>query len=164
MRKIIYLAIVAKLKIAKLIIQRISLWNNDLENLSPNKAFRTPAVFVEFDPIVWQQLSLGVRAADIRLLIHVVTRTLATPEDGGKYQQEALSHLDLIEGVNVALQGLSGEAFGSLTLVETIPDHSHDTLIHETLIYTTHVVDNSAATTFQSVQPKSVAVGITRKA
>ncbi len=158
MRKKIYLAIAQRLKNSGLDIPHISLWNNDLgpERLGGLKAFRTPAVFVEFDPIVWKQLSMGARDSDFRLRLHIVTSTPATPETSSKYQEQALAHLDLADRVNAVIQGFAGEGFGSMVLTGTVPDHSHDKLIHEELHYLTHVVDDSAARQLQSARPKPV--------
>ncbi len=153
MRKKIYLALVERLKTPGLGILHFSLWNKNTEQLTSQAAFRTPAAFVEFEPIVWRQLSMGARDANFRVRLHIVTQTLATPEDGNRYQEQALAHLDLADGANVAVQGLAGDGFGSFTLVETIPDHEHEQLLHEELVYTTHVIDNSAAKQFQRVRP-----------
>ena len=100
MRKAIYKAVADRLKNQKVGVKFVSLWNRNTEQLSKQKAFRLPAVFVEFEPIEWSQLSRGARAADIRVRLHVVTETLASPEEGGKYQDRALEHLDLIERID----------------------------------------------------------------
>jgi hypothetical protein len=153
MRKTIYLAIVERLKAAKLGILHFGLWNNDIERLTSLKAFRTPAVLVEFEPVEWRQRSMGARDANVRIRLHVMSKTLATPEDGGKYQAQALAHIDRAEGVNAAIQGLNGDNFNGFALVGIIPDHAHETVIHEELIYTTNVVDTSAAKQYRSVSP-----------
>ena len=114
MRKAIYKAVAERLKTAKIGIQYISLWNRNTEQLTKQKAFRMPAVFVEFEPIDWSQLSQGARSADIRVRLHVITETLASPEEGGRYQDRALEHLDLLERVSAAMQGLCGDGFKGL--------------------------------------------------
>jgi hypothetical protein len=163
MRKAIYLALSERLKASGLGILRISLWNNDLERITANTAFRTPAVFIEFEPIEWRQRSLGARDADVRVHLHIITRTSATPEKGGKYQTQALAHLDLADRINAVVQGFSGDGFNTFTLVGTIPDHEHDQLIHEDLIYATHVVDTSAMKLFVRVRPQPVVTTTIKK-
>jgi hypothetical protein len=153
MRKTIYLAIAERLRAAGVGILHTSLWNRNTEQLASGTAFRTPAVFVEFEPIEWGQLSMGARDADLRVRLHVVTRAVATPEDGGMYQLQALEHLDLAERINAAVQGFAGEGFNTFTLVGTVPDHEHDQLLHEELVYTTHVVDNSATKRYRAARP-----------
>lgn len=153
MRKTIYLALSERLKTSGLGIPHVDLWNNNLEQLTGGKAFRTPAVFVEFEPVEWHQLSMGVRAADLRLRLHIVTKTPATPEAGSKYRARSLAHIDLAESINAVVQGFAGENFSSMTLTGTVPDHNHEQLLHEELHYATHVVDDSAARKFRRTRP-----------
>lgn len=155
MRKAIYKAVAARLKTAKVGIQFTSLWNRNTEQLTKQKAFRMPAVFVEFEPIDWSQLSQGARSADIRVRLHVITETLASPEEGGRYQDRALEHLDLLERVSAAIQGLCGDGFNCFMLVESVTDHDHERVQHDEECYVTRVNDTSA------VKPRTVAVGVT---
>jgi len=154
MRKAIYKAVAERLKTAKIGIQYISLWNRNTEQLTKQKAFRMPAVFVEFEPIDWSQLSQGARSADIRVRLHVITETLATPEEGGRYQDRALEHLDLLERVSAAVAGLCGDGFNCFMLVESVTDHDHERVQHDEECYVTRATDTSA------VKPRTVAVGV----
>lgn len=154
MRKTIYKAIAARLKGAKLDIKHISLWNRNTEQLAKQKGFRLPAVFVEFEPIQWSQLQGRARSADVRVRLHIVTESLATPEDGGKYQDQALEHLDLIESISGAIQGLCGDGFNGLMLVESTTDHDHERIEQNEEVYITCATDTSA------VKPRAVAVGV----
>ncbi len=144
MRKTIYKAIAEKLRNANTGVKYISLWNQNTEYLSKQKAFRMPAVFIEFEPIGWSQLSRGARSADIRVRLHIVTETLASPEDGGKYQDRALEHFELIERIETAIQGLSGNGFNCFMLVESITDHNHEQIRHDEECYVTRATDTSA--------------------
>lgn len=154
MRKAIYKAIADRLKTAQIGVKYISLWNRNTEQLSKQKAFRLPAVFVEFEPIEWSQLLRGARSADVRVRLHIVTETLASPEDGGKYQDKALEHLDLIEQVDATVQGLSGDGFNCFMLVGSITDHDHERVQHDEECFVTRATDDSA------VRPQAVAVGV----
>lgn len=154
MRKAIYKAISERLKGAKTGVKHISLWNRNTDQLTKQKAFKLPAVFVEFEPIEWSQLGKGARSADLRVRLHIVTESLATPEEGGKYQDKALAHLDLIEGISGAIQGLAGDGFNCFMLVESITDHDHDRIEDNEECYVTRITDASA------VKPQAVAVGV----
>ena len=145
MRRTIYLAIIERLKGADLGIKHISMWNNNLDRLEKERGFKLPAVFIEFEPIQWGQLQQRVKSAPVRVRLHIVTTTLATPEDGAVYQDDALEYLDLIEAVNGAIEGLSGEGFNGFMLVESIPDHNHTEVYHNEEIFTTQVTNTSAA-------------------
>lgn len=144
MRERIYLAIIERLKAHKVGIKHFSLWNNNLTYLTKAKGFNPPALFIEFEPIYWKQLQNRSREAPLRVRLHIITKCLGTPEDGSKYQKKALEHLSLIDRVNKALTGFSGDYFNSFMLVESITDHDHEEILHNEEIFTTHVRDVSS--------------------
>lgn len=154
MRKRIYHAIAERLREAVADVRYISLWNRDTDQLTKQKAFRTPAVFVEFEPVTWSQYAQGVRSAELRVRLHIVTETLATPEHGGRYQDKALAHLELIERIGAALQGLSGEGFNGFMLVESVTDHNHGQIEDNEECYVTRITDHAGRKT------QAVALGV----
>jgi hypothetical protein len=111
-------------------------------------------VFVQFEPITWSQLAQGGRSAEVRVRLHIVTETLATPEVGGKYQDKALEHLDFLESVGAAMQSLAGDGFNCFMLVETITDHDHEQIRRDELCYVTRVTDLSG------VKPRTTVSGV----
>lgn len=155
MRNLIYKAIADRVAVAKLGFHYISLWNMNTDQLRQQKAFRMPAMFVEFETIQWTQLSQGGRSAEVRVRLHIVTDTLATPEVGGKYQDKALAHLDFLERVGAAMQGLAGDGFNGFTLVETVTDHDHEQVRRDELCYLTRVNDLSG------VKPRTTVSDVT---
>ncbi len=112
---------------------------------------------MEFEPIQWRQLQNRTREADVRIRLHIVTATLGTPEDGSKYQDRALEFLSLIQRVNTAMQGLGGEGFNAFMLVESVPDHDHEEIMHNEECFVTHVTDTSAQVA------QTIAVGVAPK-
>lgn len=143
MRKIIYLAIIERLKAAGLNIQHISLWNENITDLEQENGYGFPAVFVEFDPIKWEQRGGGVKSAPVTVRLHIVTETLADPSDGSQYQTEALEHFDTIDGIVYAVSGLAGDGFNRFQHIETIPDHNHDQIQHDVEVFTCEAKDFS---------------------
>lgn len=142
MRKIIYNAIFEKLTNARLGIQHISLWNNNIEQLSAQNDFSRPAVFIEFKPILWSQLGAGVRSADLQVKLHIVTE--AYPSEAGEtHPDKALEHLNFVENVSKVIQGLSGENFNCFTLIESLTDHKHHQLSDDQECYVTRLTDTS---------------------
>lgn len=157
MRNQIYKAIADRAAAAKLGFRYISLWNQNTEQLRQQKAFRTPALFVEFELIAWSQLGIGGRSAEVRIRLHVVTDTLATPEIGGKYEDKALAHLDFLERVAAAMQGLAGDGFNRFMLIETVTDHDHEQLRRDELRYLTRIGDLSG------IKPRATVSGVALK-
>lgn len=144
MRKTIYQAICQRLKEQAPDVQYISLWNNNTAELGAQGAFLMPAVFVEFEPIRWVQLQGRARSADLRVHLHIVTETLASPEDGGQYQTQALEHLDQIERISAAVAGLSGPGFNAFMLAESTTDHDHAGIMNNDECFVTRLTDTSA--------------------
>lgn len=138
MRTTIYKAVIKRIKGAKLGVKHISLWNEQTERLTRVKAFRTPAVFVEFEPIQWQQAGNRTKTADIRVRLHIVTQTLLTPEDGNKSQDAALEYIQLADDLVSAMCGLSGQDFNGFQHIESIPSHNHEQIIQEEEVFICH--------------------------
>lgn len=140
----VYLAIIERLRAARLGIKHYSLWNNNTADLSREGAWQPPAVFVEFMPIVWEQYSRGARSGEALIRLHIITNTLGTPQDGGRYQQQALRRFRLTADIDAALQGMCGPGFNALMLVESSPDHNHSSLYHDVETFKTRITDCSA--------------------
>lgn len=139
MRKAIYNGLTARIEAAGIGIRHISLWNWNIGQLPKQAAFHMPAVFVEFEPIEWSQLAGGARSAEVRVRLHVLTATLATPEKGSKYRDKALEHFDLLGRLCAAVQGFSGEGFNRFMLVESVTDNNHGEVRHDEERFVTRV-------------------------
>ena len=144
MRKIIYNAIAQKLKSTPLGIQTIGLWNNNVEQLPPEKEILCPAVFIEFKPISWNQLGAGIRTADLRVNLHIVTESPVS-NVSTIFPDTTPEHLDIVENISKAIQGLSGENFNGFTLVESVTDHKHQQLQDDQECYITRLTDTSGS-------------------
>lgn len=137
MRKQLYLAISKKLKKENAEVKHISLWNQDTEMLTQQPGYATPAVFIEYEPIIWEQRQGGARVADVRIWLHIIVATKAAPVYGGKFQDKALDLLDLIENVSESVTGLSGKCFNAFMLVESDTDHNYKEVQHHKECFTT---------------------------
>ncbi len=145
MRKRIYLAIIAGIKAANIGIKHFDKWNENTENLAQQNGYALPAVFIEFAPIAWQQRGGGVKSATARILLHIVTETLASAADGSRNQDDALEQFDTADAVVAAAQGLSGEGFNKLQHVTTETDHNHEQIQHDIEAFSCEIADSSAA-------------------
>lgn len=156
MRKTIYQTISERIENANLGITKISLWNKNA-NLFAQQTTTLPGVFVEFEPIEWTQLSNHTRSADIRVRLHIVTPMPAPAENGEIDPNKALEHLDLIEKVSGVIQGLSGNGFNGLMLVESVTDHDHEQVEDNQECFVTRATDLSGA------RSHTVVTGVTLK-
>ena len=110
MRKELFNAIKAKLASDVPEVQHIDLWNHNVEFVEQEEGWARPAVFVEFGKIEWSPFQGGSQRGKGLVTIHLVTDWA----DGGHD-----AAFDLCHQVHTALDGLSGDDFNGMALVET---------------------------------------------
>lgn len=128
MRRMLYERICAKLQKDLPEVKHYDLWNENMDNLDQGGIFDTPAVFLEFDPISFTSQARGIPRCPITLTLHVITRYTPQRPTRSGYAPEALQHLELLERIEMALIGLSGEGFSALQLVSAELGHNHTAL------------------------------------
>lgn len=145
MRKQIFKAIAQRIAERCPDIKFIDLWNEHIVEVSTSVPWPLPAVFIEFEQYEVQQMGQWQRAADVPVRLHIVTR--ATPYTGGAADKRvdlALQYFDLIDRVNAAMQGLSGDCFGSFMLTASATNHNHGELMENIERWITHAIDPTA--------------------
>jgi hypothetical protein len=166
MRKQLYLAVVERLKTLTddYAVKHFDVWNNNLMYVEENEAFNTPAVFVEFEPINWRQHLQGVREADVRFNLHIVTRRNMPTSNELNYAEESLAFFDLLEAINTCLHGLTqvsdSGVIDALTSVSSTTDNDYDELRHDIEAYSCHVTDLSALPRPETIATASIKVDI----
>ena len=126
-REEIYLAIKERLG-ALDEVQHIDLWNSNVEFIEEDAAWARPAVFVEFTPILWEQVS-GHREqrGSCQVRLHIVTDW---SEDACGTSVFAYS-----KKIQCALMGLHGSYFHAFQLVETHTNHNHEEIVESIEVY-----------------------------
>lgn len=111
-------------------IKHFDLWNENIVHLTQQRPFQTPAVFVEFLPIVWRQIGKRCKKADVSIRLHIVTSSLATVNT--PYKDVALLPLYLIQAIEAAMCKFAGAAdehglsYSSFAHMESTTDHNHE--------------------------------------
>lgn len=111
-------------------IKHFDLWNENVVHLTQQRPFQTPAVFVEFMPIVWQPVGKQAKRADVTIRLHIVTASLAT--QNSPYKEAALFPLYLIRAIEEAMRGFAGAAderglsYSTFAHTESATDHNHE--------------------------------------
>jgi len=171
MRKQLYQAIIAQLSLiqvnnqdqyitaaeldsSKSAIKHFAIWNNQLQYLADEQPFPLPAVFLQFNPILWEQRSKGIRAADVSLTLHVITRHIA----GGSQSltQPNIAFFDLLDAINANLYGLRADFFRNLVSTSSATDHNHAELIDSQETYTVQLTDHSAMRPILKAAPQPI--------
>lgn len=120
MRKELFNAIKAKLTSDVPEVKHIDLWNHNVEFIEQEDGWERPAVFVEFGTIAWAPFQgKGQRGKGV-VNIHLVTDWAGGGHDAA---------FDLSRKVYAALDGLEGEEFGGMALVETRTNHNHEDIM-----------------------------------
>jgi hypothetical protein len=107
-------------------IKHVDLWNHNVEFIEGEVNWPTPAVFVEFQPIAWDRLKEPVLRCKGFLNLHVVNDWNAA---------DPTEMLRLPYTVRDAIEGLSGQKFASVQLVESQTNHNHEEVVESIEIY-----------------------------
>ena len=146
MRRLLFERICSKLQTDLPEIKYYDLWNENMDGLEQGIIFDTPAVFIEFDPISFTSQARGIPRHPITITLHVVTRYTPQRPTRSGYAPEAFQHLELLERIELALIGLSGEGFSALQLSSAEMDHNHEELQNHIERFTCSVCYPSTST------------------
>ena len=125
------------------VVCHVDRWNNQLLYAEEEQPFDTPAVFIEFNDILWDILPHGRREATISFNLHVATDSRVG------YWSDSVEVFDLLDAINAALHGLhysddQGNAIDSVTSVKSSTDNNFDELQDNIETYSAHITDTSA--------------------
>lgn len=91
--------------------EHIDLWHNQVDYLSEEHPFPTPAIFFEFNTLQVDDAGELVQYTDLQIDIHVYWETFSDTYQGARMQEEALQYLDLLLLVGLMFHGRSGKYF-----------------------------------------------------
>lgn len=110
-------------------IKHFDLWNENVKFIEMEQPSDFPLCFFEFMPIKWQQLGDGTQMARISVLLHVVEQCLYPTHSNSEFSGKGLEYLDLLDRINFALSGFSGEGIGTISHVASETNHNHAEVI-----------------------------------
>ena len=91
--------------------EHVDLWHDQVDYLSEEHPFPTPAVFFGFTTLNVADNGELMQTTDLQVDIYVYYETFADTYNGAKMQNEALEFLDLLLMVGLMFHGRSGEHF-----------------------------------------------------
>jgi len=149
MRATFFLDIVNKLKSIvdndnKPVIKHFDLWNEQIAHGNDGQIFAMPAIFIEYNPIKWEQLGALRQTASVSFNLIIVSETKARSSDNSPTQDKALAHLQLIGIVHKCLQNWNGDYFGSLTRTDSVHNHDFTNILAHVETYRSKMIDDSA--------------------
>lgn len=92
-------------------IEHVDLWHDQVDYLSEEHPFPTPAVFFGFTTLNVADNGELMQTTDLQVDIYVYYETFADTYNGAKMQNEALEFLDLLLMIGLMFHGRSGEHF-----------------------------------------------------
>lgn len=91
--------------------QHIDLWSGQVDYLSEEHPFPTPAIFFEFNTLGVEDAGELIQYTDLQVDMHVFWETFGDTYRGARMQEEALQFLDLLLLVGLMFHGRSGRTF-----------------------------------------------------
>lgn len=141
MRKQIFQAISTRLGESVPEIRTIDLWHGQTAAIGEGASWPLPAVFVEFEPIVWSQTGNGGRCGDVGVNLHLVSQVTATTGAADPNMADKLAFFDLVDKVNAALQGMRGDHFAGFQLTASTTGQDNPELMESIERHVTRVQD-----------------------
>lgn len=92
-------------------IEHVDLWHDQVDYLSEEHPFPTPAVFFGFTTLNVADNGELMQTTDLQVDIYLYYETFADTYNGAKMQNEALEFLDLLLMIGLMFHGRSGEHF-----------------------------------------------------
>lgn len=125
-------------------LKRVTLWNGQMNDPEKHYELVTPAVFIEFSSVVWDNALRGIQTGELVLSIMIASNHLGDFAAGSMSQDLAIGSLVMLEDIQLALQGFSGALWSPLQRLTTEVDHDRDSIIAHTMTYRCTVTDPSA--------------------
>ena len=122
----------------------IDFWNNQIDE--PNtKSYPlfVPAVFIEIQETVYNELYEGVQRGDVSIVIHIVQEHYSDTYAGNPDQARALEIFDFTKRVYLAIQDLSGTNFTPLERTSQRLQERFDRIVKHEIRFKTFVEDVS---------------------
>lgn len=104
--------------------EHIDLWHDQVNYLSEEHPFPTPAVFLEFNTLQVDDAGELMQTTVLQVDFHIFYETLADTYEGADIQDEALMYLDLLLLVGLMFHGRSGTCFHQMRRTGTMREES----------------------------------------
>lgn len=105
-------------------LEHIDLWHDQVNYLTEEHPFPTPAAFIEFNTLQVDDAGELTQTTVLQVDIHIFYETLADTYEGAVMQDEALTYLDLLLLVGLMFHGRSGTHFHQMRRTGTMREES----------------------------------------
>lgn len=91
--------------------RHIDLWHEQVDYLSEEHPFPTPAIFFEFNTLEIDDAGELMQNTNLQVDMHIFWETFSDTYEGATMQEEALQYLDLLMLVGLMFHGRNGKNF-----------------------------------------------------
>lgn len=142
--------------------QHIDLWHEQVDYLSEEHPFHTPAIFFEFNTMEIDDAGELMQNANLQVDMHIFWETFSDTYEGATMQEEALQFLDLLLLVGLMFHGRNGKNFHQMRRSGTNREESGGSGNLYRISFQTNVSEFSGLNLKQIVQDEDREVGVSR--
>lgn len=140
--------------------QHIDLWHEQVDYLSEEHPFPTPAIFFEFNTLEIGDAGELMQNANLQVDMHIFWETFSDTYEGATMQEEALQYLDLLLLVGLMFHGRNGKNFHQMRRSGTNREESGGSGNLYRISFQTNVSEFSGLNLKQIVQDEDREVGV----
>lgn len=96
-------------------VKHVDLWHEQINYLTEELPFSTPAVFIEFNTLDATDIGEKVQHLTTQVDLHIFYETFSDTYMSAGMQEDALSYLELISKLNALFHGHSGVNYGTMS-------------------------------------------------
>lgn len=112
--KDLYIEIADKIKDKMPLIRWVDLWHNQVNFLTEEHPFTTPAIFLRFRTLQTNDMGDTQQEVNLQVDFYLYYETFLDTYQGGVNQGSALEFLDLMEAIHGNFHGTSGENYSAM--------------------------------------------------
>lgn len=142
--------------------QHIDLWHEQVDYLSEEHPFPTPAIFFEFNTLEIDDAGELMQNTNLQVDMHIFWETFSDTYEGAAMQEEALQYLDLLLLVGLMFHGRNGKNFHQMRRSGTNREESGGSGNLYRVSFQTNVSEFSGLNLKQIVQDEDREVGVSR--
>lgn len=142
--------------------QHIDLWHDQVDYLSEEHPFPTPAIFFEFNTLDIDDAGELFQTVNLQIDMHVFWETFSDTYEGAAMQEEALQYLDLLLLTGLMFHGRSGKSFHQMRRSGTNREESGGSGNLYRISFQTIVSEFSAINLKQITQDEQREIGVSR--
>ncbi len=119
-------------------VKTVRLFNSQIDNEERENPFKYPAVFIEFQEILWNKAIRNVKTGEATITLHIAVESYKT-------ETESLpAVLALAAKIHVAIDGFGGGCFTEFALQAERQDTDHDNCIVWQIDYQTELTEGAS--------------------